>query len=320
MTTSATIRAGDRASVRRLRAGELPTADQILRAAFNTFVGVPDLFGDADYVHTRFQADPDAALAAEIDGELVGSNFVTRWGSFGFFGPLSIRPDLWDQGVAQRLLGPTMEVLESWGVTDAGLFTFAHSAKHIALYRQYGFWPQRLTFVMAAPVQLAPTGQEPLIRLSAATASEQRSLLDGCAAITNSVLEGLEVGREIEAVAAQGLGDTVVLVDDDVVGFAVCHQGAGSEAGSGGCYVKFAAVRPGPLAGEHFDRLIAACFAHARDTSADVLVAGSNAARVGACESLFSHGFRTQLQGVAMQRADRAGFNRADAYVIDDWR
>jgi hypothetical protein len=45
----------------------------------------------------------------------VGSNFVTRWGSFGFFGPLSVEPRLWDQGVAQRLLDPTIELFQKWG-------------------------------------------------------------------------------------------------------------------------------------------------------------------------------------------------------------
>lgn len=320
MTISAPARAGDRTTVRPLTADDLPAADEILRAAFNTFVGVPDLFGDADYVHTRFAAAPDAALAAEVDGALVGSNFVTRWGSFGFFGPLSIRPELWDQGVAQHLLEPTMDLLEGWSVTDAGLFTFADSAKHTALYRRYGFWPQRLTFVMAAPVGQAPPRQPPLVRLSTVTPTERRSLLEGCADVTNRILDGLDLGREIDAVASQRLGDTVVLVDDDVVGFAICHRGAGTEAGSGACYVKFGAVRPGPQADQHLGRLIDACFSYAGATGCHVLVAGSNAARVGACEALFSRGFRTQLQGVAMQRGDRPGFNRPDAHVLDDWR
>ncbi len=102
MTAISVAPAGQRAVVRPLVESDLDAADAVLRSAFNTFVGVPDLFGDVDYVHTRFRAAPDAALAAEIDGEVVGSNFLTRWGSFGFFGPLSVRPDLWDQGIARR--------------------------------------------------------------------------------------------------------------------------------------------------------------------------------------------------------------------------
>jgi hypothetical protein len=39
--------------------------------------------------------------------------------------------------------------------------------------------------------------------------------------------------------------------------------------------------------------------------------------RVGAC----AHGgYRTVVQGVALQRPHMPGFNRSDAYAIDDWR
>src|SRR5215469_9564041 len=93
--------------IRMLREQDLPEADRIVRLAFGTFLGVPDpitFMGDADYARTRWLADPSAALGGEVEGELVGTNFATRWGSFGFFGPLTIRPDMWDRGIAQRLL------------------------------------------------------------------------------------------------------------------------------------------------------------------------------------------------------------------------
>ena len=81
-----------------------PLADVILRSAFDTFTGVASLFGDRDYVRTRWLADPGAAFAAERDGQLVGTNLVTSWGTVGFVRPLSVRPGLWDQGVANRLM------------------------------------------------------------------------------------------------------------------------------------------------------------------------------------------------------------------------
>jgi hypothetical protein len=45
-----------------------------------------------------------------------------------------------------------------------------------------------------------------------------------------------------------------------------------------------------------------------------------NLAREGAARSLTDLGFRTQLQGVAMQSPNQPGYNRPDAYVIDDLR
>ena len=87
-----------------------------------------------------------------MNGKLAGSNFVTNWGSFGFFGPLTVFPELWDQHIAQRLLGPTMDLFHQWGVREAGLFTFAHSPKHIGLYQKFGCWPRFLTAIMSKSV------------------------------------------------------------------------------------------------------------------------------------------------------------------------
>ena len=148
--------------VRPLAAEDLDEADRICRVAFGTFVGVPRperFFGDADLVRTRWQADPGAALAAELDGRLAGSNFAANWGSVGFFGPLTVAPEHWDRAIAQRLLDATMDLFAAWQTRHAGLFTFAQSAKHVGLYQKYGFWPRFLTAVMTSPVRPDPAAQ-----------------------------------------------------------------------------------------------------------------------------------------------------------------
>ncbi len=99
--------------------------------------------------------------------------------------------------------------------------------------------------------------------------------------------DGLDVSGEIRAVASQDLGDTVLLRDDSgLAGFAVCHRGAGTEAGSGACYVKFRAIRPGPEAGRDFERLMDACEAFAAAEGMQVLIAGANMGRHEAYRAL----------------------------------
>src|SRR5580692_3111680 len=76
-----------------LRETDLSEADRIFRLAFGTFLGLPnpiEFAGDADYIRTRWAADPSAAFGAYLGKELVGSNFATRWGSVAFFGPLTL--------------------------------------------------------------------------------------------------------------------------------------------------------------------------------------------------------------------------------------
>src|SRR5579872_3390994 len=310
-------------TIRPLREQDLPAADRIMRLAFGTFLGLPDplkFMGDADYVRTRWLADPSAAFGAELAGELVGTNFATRWGSVGFFGPLTIRPDLWDRGIAQLLLAPTMDLFDRWGVRHAGLFTFPASAKHIGLYQKFGFWPRFLTALMEIPVGAKHKSAQ-WTRFSELSSQEKQSRLQACRDLTSSIYEGLDVEREIRAVNEQNLGDTVLmLTGDQLSGFAVCHAGAGTEAGSGKCYVKFAAVHSGPNAPREFRRLLEACQEFAATRGATILDAGVNMARLDAYREMLQAGFRTTRQGVVMERNAEPGYNRPEVFLIDDWR
>jgi hypothetical protein len=50
------------------------------------------------------------------------------------------------------------------------------------------------------------------------------------------------------------------------------------------------------------------------------LIAGANAGREQAYRQMVAHGFRSEFQGVAMQRRNDPGYNLSDTYIIDDWR
>lgn len=309
--------------VQPLARDRLDEAEQVFRLAFGTFLGLREplqFTGDCAYVRTRWLADPGAAWAALLGGALAGSNFATRWGSFAFFGPLSVRPEWQERGIARRLLDATMQRFEDWGVRQAGLYTFAHSPKHVALYQRYGFFPQHLTAIASKPVA-AEGAVAPDACRSALTSAQRAAVLGECRALTDAIFAGLDVGREIDVVQEQALGDTLLLRDGGRLrGFAVCHVGPGTEAGGGVCYVKVAALAPGEDAAAAFARLLDLCERYAAMRGAAQLVAGVNTARAPAYQALLAHGFRTYVQGVAMQRPNQPGFNRPDVWVLDDWR
>ena len=309
--------------VRPLQETDLSTADTIMRLAFGTFIGLPDpmtFMGDASYVRTRWRANPNAAFAAEANGEVIGSNFATNWGSVGFFGPLTIRPDYWDRGVGKLLMEPIMALFDQWQTRHAGLFTFPHSAKHVGLYQRFGFWPRFLTAVMSRPVGSTRSAGR-WTRFGEVRATDRDAVLSACREVTDAIYEGLDVAHEIHAVLDQNLGDTILLWDDNtLVGLAVCHLGPGTEAGSGVCYIKFGAVRPGPAAERHFGNLLDACEEMAAAQQIARLVGGVNTARHEAYVQMLARGFHTDMQGVVMSRPNEAGYNRPDVYLIDDWR
>ena len=295
---------------------DLDAADLVVRLAFGTFRDLADpaeAFGDADRVRTRFRAAPDCTWVAEADGNVVGAVFATRWGSFGYFGPLAVRPDHWDRGIGKRLLEPVVESFARWDLQQAGLFTFAESPKHLGLYQSRGFWPGQLVVIHAKPVSADASGTY-----------EPASVHDigEISVLTETVFDGLHIGREVAAVAEQGLGQTLLLRrDGELSGVAVCHCGAGSEAGSETCYVKFGAVAPGERAADDFESLLDACESFAAGSGLETLVAGVNAGRLGAYSRLLARGFRADQIGVSMWlRPEAPNFDRPEHYVLDDLR
>jgi N-acetylglutamate synthase-like GNAT family acetyltransferase len=272
-------------------------------------------------------------------------NFVINWGSVEYFGPLVVHPDYWDQGIAKQLLEPTINIFDKkWHTKHAGLFTFAQSAKHVGLYQKFGFWPRFLTIVMTKPVWPVEEEQQRRksncnttssfhwSRFSEMPKHKQEQTLDKCRLLTNSVYDGLDLKHEIVAVNNQNLGDTILLYsnnnndttnkDDDnsLAGFAVCHCGAGSEAGSGVCYIKFGIVLSDDNSQENFKNLLNATSLLAKDRQLSRIIAGVNTERSEAYRYMVAYGFRADMQGIAMHRPNESGYNRSDVYLVDDWR
>ena len=310
-------------AIRLLEERDVPEAQRIIRIAFGTFLGAPDpekFWSDLDYAKSRFGAEHVEAFAAEKDGRLIGSNFATRWGSVGFFGPVTIHPDIWDGGLGQRLVRAACDAFDDWGVNHAGLFTFPHSAKHVWTYGKFGFHPRYLTPVMAIAAKQGAT--QSWLRYSKLPEGQRPQILESVGRLTERLYPGLDLGAEIRTVFARNLGDTLLLTEGDsrIAAFAVCHFGPATEAGDGNLFVKFGAAMPGPGAEQRFGTLLEACIDFAARVGMTTVVAGVNTAREAAYRTLQQRGFRTLLQGVTMHRPNEPGYSRPEMFVLDDWR
>jgi GNAT superfamily N-acetyltransferase len=311
-------------AVRPLVEADLPGAQRIMRTAFGTFLGATDLdnfWTDFDYVYGRYNCPHTVSFAVDDDaGELAGSNFATRWGSVGFFGPISIRPELWNRGLAQPLVAAVSDAFDRWGTSHSGLCTFPQSTKHIHLYRKFGFHPRFLAPIMAAPAK--PGALPENARYSGLDASGRDAAEAACAAMTDTLYAGLDLRYEIRTCAARNLGDTLLLWDGDsrIAGLEVCHWGPASEAGADCLFIKFGAVRSGPGAGERFDKLLDAAGALAASVGMGKVLAGVNSAREEAYTQMLGRGFRALMNVVTMHRPNEPGYSRPGVYALDDWR
>jgi hypothetical protein len=235
---------------------------------------------------------------------------------------LIVRPDYWDRGVGKRLVEAVVDQFETWDTRHAGLYTFSNSPKHIGLYQKYGFYPRFLTMNMTRPVVRTATVPH-AVGLSELALADRIDCLEACRELTDSIYEGLDVRGEIKSVASESLGETVLLWEPDgksLAAFVVCHVGAGSEAGSGVCYIKFAAARPGPKAEDRFTKLLDACEVLGSKRGATRVLGGMNSARSEAYALMLSSGFRIEGMGVAMHRPNEPGYCRSNVFLIDDWR
>ena len=169
---------------------------------------------------------------------------------------------------------------------------------------------------MSKPVSESARATE-FLRYSEVPNGQREECLRACRELTNALYEGLDLEREIRTVEIQKLSDTVLVRDaDHLAALGVCHCGPGTEAGGDACYIKFGAAR----SGSSFDALLDACEALATSKKLKRLVAGANAGREKAWQRLAAGGFRTDFQGVAMQRRNDPGYNRPETHSIDDWR
>jgi hypothetical protein len=212
---------------------------------------------------------------------------------------------------------PVLDCFERWQTKHAGLFTFAHSPKHVGLYGKFGFYPRFLTAVTAKEIAPNEGSRGAWTAYSELGGYECDDALGACKELTNEIYEGLDLSREIRSLRRHAFGEAVLVEEDQrLVGFAVCHTGRGSEAETGAAVVKFGAARDE----DGFHRLLNACGEYAAQQGATRLDAGVNLAREEAYRVLQALGYRTWLQGVAMSRPNEPAYNRPGVFVIDDWR
>jgi hypothetical protein len=231
-----------------------------------------------------------------------------------------VLPDLQERGIARALLARTMEQFDTWGTRQVGLFTFAQSPKHIALYQKHGFYARFLTALMAAPARRAQT-KDGWSRFGALTKPQQE---EGLALVPGSSRKHLPGprphGRNTDDPRARSGRYRAGRRRRRPGGIRGCQYGPKSEAGADICFIKFGAVRDGPSAERDFFRLIEACENLAAEVGMPNVLAGVNMARHEAYRLLIARGFRTAIQGVAMHRHNDPGYCRPGAYVVDDWR
>ena len=79
------------------------------------------------------------SVVAEIDGRVIGSNFLDERGSVVGLGPISIDPNLQNSGTGRQLMQNVIDRAVSQNRLGIRLHTAAHHGRSISLYTKVGF-------------------------------------------------------------------------------------------------------------------------------------------------------------------------------------
>jgi GNAT superfamily N-acetyltransferase len=303
----------------------LAEADRVFRLAFASEHNYPEGqdFAPGSSLAARFKAQPEGAFGAFADDELLAVAYCSTFGSIGVLGPIAVSPRFWGRGIAQQLLNTALQHFSGKGITKLGLSAFPGSVKHVSLYYRYGYSPRFLIASMFRPLagSEATNGTAKYLLFSRLSPQEKADCLESAQALTSQIYQGLSFNRHMVTVDEFALGDVIVLLNDSsLLGFAVCHWGAGSEAETNACYIKLAAIAPGDSAAAHFNQLLQACLSYAKSKGATELFAGTSTARYETFEAMLSFGFKIRSLTVSMHNPNEPFYNHAGAFVIDDWR
>ena len=150
-----------------LRPIESADADECARILYEAFGGIQD--------HHRFARDfptPEAAeqlasafiahpliwgVVAEIEGRIVGSNFVDERGPIRGVGPITVDPRAQGRGVGRRLMQAALE--RSHGAAGVRLFQDSFNVGSLSLYASLGFEVKEPAVVMSGRLRNAPAAE-----------------------------------------------------------------------------------------------------------------------------------------------------------------
>jgi len=99
-------------------------------------IGHPEVFG----------------VAAEVDGRLVGSNFLWEQSSIAGVGPITIDPKAQNAGVGRRLMQAVIDRADANGRAGVRLVQAAYHGRSLSLYTRLGFDPREPLALLQGPV------------------------------------------------------------------------------------------------------------------------------------------------------------------------
>ncbi|SRR5688572_5205955 len=175
--------------LRAATADDAVPAGRICYEAFRTIAerhGFPPDFPSPEAAIGALQgivSRPDVhALIAEVNGRVVGSNFLWESDAVAGVGPITVEPGLQNGAIGRRLMGAVLERAHQRGIGAVRLVQAAYHARSLSLYTKLGFIAREPLAVMhgkAIGTAVARHGVRPATEADVRAASEVCRRLHG---------------------------------------------------------------------------------------------------------------------------------------------
>lgn len=195
-------------TLRPVTEADVPVAGQICYQAFKAIADehnyVPD-FPSADVAAgllTQLIGNPGFyGVAAELNGEVVGSNFIDERSPVIGLGPITVAPAMQNQGAGTALMMHMLERAQTKEAPAVRLVQAGYHRRSLCLYTKLGFVVrEHLTNLQGAPLGIAIPG----CSVRPATARDAEACDRLCRAV-----HGHDRGRDLRDAIAQGSASVV---------------------------------------------------------------------------------------------------------------
>jgi len=130
--------------IRPIRPDEIPEVRELDRTTFqDLFVrlrGRPASLDirEVEYFELWHHTDPEGAMVAEEDGEIIALSMCHARGTAGWVGPLAVKPDAQSRGVGKQLMAAAFDYFGRRGCRWVGLDTYPENPVSVSLYLKSG--------------------------------------------------------------------------------------------------------------------------------------------------------------------------------------
>ena len=148
-----------RVVLRRGTSGDATTAGEICYRSFKTIAeahnflpDVPSPEAGVGLVSHMIGHEGIFDVIAELDGRVVGSNFLDERDSISGIGPITVDPSVQNAGVGRALMNEVMRRSEERGFAGTRLVQAGYHNRSLALYLRLGFFAREQLVCLQGPV------------------------------------------------------------------------------------------------------------------------------------------------------------------------